>query len=138
MLRVLFDKKRHLIDCQVQTAEDEGWDQVSNGELINCAEQAGYQVHADVRSKYLIPAEPDASVYFAARPRVKHLAQREAKDCGDNSSVEASVAGLIRIHRNRPTAEAASGERSLDLDKPRREMELRAGDRAPSQASIRA
>jgi hypothetical protein len=43
MLRVLFDKnvpyllKRHLIDCQVQTADDEGWGQVSNGELVSCA-----------------------------------------------------------------------------------------------------
>jgi hypothetical protein len=50
MLRVLFDKnvpyslKRYLIGCQVQTAEDEGWEQVSNGELIDRAEQAGYQV----------------------------------------------------------------------------------------------
>jgi hypothetical protein len=50
MLRVLFDKnvpyplRRHLIDCQVQTADDEGWEQISNGELILCAEKAGYQV----------------------------------------------------------------------------------------------
>jgi|HubBroStandDraft_1064217.scaffolds.fasta_scaffold130521_2 hypothetical protein len=50
MLRVLFDKnvpyslKRYLIGCQVQMAEDEGWGQVSNGELIDRAEQAGYQV----------------------------------------------------------------------------------------------
>lgn len=50
MLRVLFDKnvpyplKRHLIDCQVQTAEDEGWGQISNGALIECAERVGYQI----------------------------------------------------------------------------------------------
>ena len=50
MLRVLFDKnvpyplKRRLIDCQVQTADDEGWGQISNGELIECAERAGYHI----------------------------------------------------------------------------------------------
>jgi hypothetical protein len=50
MLRVLFDKnvpyllRRHLIDYQVQTAEDEGWGQVSNGELISRAEKAGYHI----------------------------------------------------------------------------------------------
>ena len=50
MLRVLFDKnvpyvlRHHLIDYQVQTADDEGWGQVSNGELIGCAEKAGYQI----------------------------------------------------------------------------------------------
>jgi hypothetical protein len=50
MPRVLFDKnvpyslRRHLTDCQVQTADDEGWGQISNGELIGCAENAGYQI----------------------------------------------------------------------------------------------
>lgn len=50
MPRVLFDKnvpyslRRYLIDYQVRTAEDEGWGQVSNGELIALAENAGYQI----------------------------------------------------------------------------------------------
>src|SRR5580698_4389620 len=50
MLRVLFDKnvpyilRRHLIGYQVQTADDEGWGRISNGELIACAEEAGYQI----------------------------------------------------------------------------------------------
>ena len=50
MLRILFDKnvpyslRRHLIDYHVQTADDEGWAQVSNGDLIRCAEKAGYQI----------------------------------------------------------------------------------------------
>jgi hypothetical protein len=50
MLRILFDKnvpyplRRYLIDYQVQTAEDQGWGQISNGELIGCAEDAGYQI----------------------------------------------------------------------------------------------
>ena len=50
MLRVLFDKnvpyplRRHLIDYQVRTAEDEGWGQISNGDLIGRAEEAGYQI----------------------------------------------------------------------------------------------
>jgi hypothetical protein len=50
MLRVLFDKnvpyllRRHLIDYQVRTADDEGWGQISNGELIGRAENAGYQI----------------------------------------------------------------------------------------------
>ncbi len=28
----------------MKTAEDEGWGQVSNGELIRCAEEAGYRI----------------------------------------------------------------------------------------------
>ena len=50
MLRILFDKnvpyplRRYLLDYQVQTAEDEGWGQISNGELISCAEKVGYQI----------------------------------------------------------------------------------------------
>ena len=50
MLRVLFDKnvpyslKTRLSGCYVRTAEDEGWGQISNGELIACAERAEYQI----------------------------------------------------------------------------------------------
>ena len=50
MLRILFDKnvpdllRRHLIDYQVQTADEEGWGQISNEELISRAEKAGYQI----------------------------------------------------------------------------------------------
>ncbi len=50
MRRVLFDKnvpyplKRHLTEYQVKTAEEEGWGQIANGELINCAEDAGYRI----------------------------------------------------------------------------------------------
>jgi hypothetical protein len=50
MLRVLFDKnvpyplKRHLIEYRVNTAEEEGWGQISNGEPIVSAERAGYQI----------------------------------------------------------------------------------------------
>ncbi|HZQ51268.1 MAG TPA: hypothetical protein VFB14_03675 [Bryobacteraceae bacterium] len=50
MLRILFDKnvpyplKRYLANCQVKMAEDEGWDRISNGELIACAEEAGYHI----------------------------------------------------------------------------------------------
>lgn len=50
MLRVLFDKnvpyplRHHLADCLVKTAEEEGWGQISNGELITYAEQSGYQI----------------------------------------------------------------------------------------------
>jgi hypothetical protein len=50
MSRVLFDKnvpyslKRHLLDHQVHTVEDEGWEHISNGELIGHAEDAGYRI----------------------------------------------------------------------------------------------
>lgn len=50
MLRVLFDKnvpyplKRHLTEYEVKTAEEEGWGQIANGELISCAEEAGYHI----------------------------------------------------------------------------------------------
>src|ERR1019366_10359192 len=36
--------RRHLIVNQVQTAEDEGWGQISNGDPIGCAETAAYQI----------------------------------------------------------------------------------------------
>ena len=50
MLLVLFDKnvpyplKRYLTECRVATTEEEGWDQISNGDLIERAEKAGYQI----------------------------------------------------------------------------------------------
>jgi hypothetical protein len=50
MFRVLFDKnvpyplKQYLIGYQVQMVEDEGWAQISNGELIGRAEQSGYGI----------------------------------------------------------------------------------------------
>ncbi len=50
MLRVLFDKnvpyplKRHLTDCHMRAAEEEGWGQISNGDLISCTEQARYEI----------------------------------------------------------------------------------------------
>ena len=50
MLHVLFDKnvsyplRRHLRDCEVRTADDERWGQISNGDLAACAENAGYQI----------------------------------------------------------------------------------------------
>ena len=50
MLRVLFDKnvpyilRGHLVGYHVQTADDEGWGQVSNGDLIARAEKAGYEI----------------------------------------------------------------------------------------------
>ncbi len=50
MRRVLFDKnvpyplRRHLSDFEVKTAEEEGRGQIENGELIERAEQADYQI----------------------------------------------------------------------------------------------
>jgi hypothetical protein len=50
MLRVLFDKnvpyplREHLAAFEVQTAEDEGWGQISNGELISRAEAEDYTI----------------------------------------------------------------------------------------------
>ncbi len=32
------------MDYQVKTAEEAGWAQISNGELIHSAEQAGYEI----------------------------------------------------------------------------------------------
>jgi hypothetical protein len=50
MIRVLFDKnvpyprKRYLTGYRMKTAEEEGWGQISNGELISRAEQAAYEI----------------------------------------------------------------------------------------------
>ncbi len=49
-MRVLFDKNvpygvRHfLADHQVETTDDHGWERISNGELIQTAETAGFEV----------------------------------------------------------------------------------------------
>ena len=57
MARVLFDKnvpyllRRCLKGHQAQTADDEGWGQISNGELIGCAEEAGYQIIVTFNAK---------------------------------------------------------------------------------------
>lgn len=50
MRRVLFDKnvpyplRRHLPGFEVKTAEEEGWGQIENGELVERAEKADYQI----------------------------------------------------------------------------------------------
>jgi hypothetical protein len=57
---VLFDKnipwglRRHLAGHTVRTTEDEGWSELSNGDLLAAAEQAGFDVMltADQRIRY--------------------------------------------------------------------------------------
>jgi len=50
MIRVLFDKnvpyklRSYLRDCEIDTAEDLGWGQVSNGELMLLAERTGHEL----------------------------------------------------------------------------------------------
>ncbi|HEX3094335.1 MAG TPA: DUF5615 family PIN-like protein, partial [Candidatus Angelobacter sp.] len=50
LLRVLFDKNvpygaRHFLSShQVETVEDRGWARISNGELLQAAEAAGFEV----------------------------------------------------------------------------------------------
>jgi hypothetical protein len=50
MKRVLFDHcvprpfRNLLVDCDVSTALDVGWEQLKNGELIDAAEGAGFEV----------------------------------------------------------------------------------------------
>jgi len=49
-MRVLFDHgtprgiRRFLIGHEVKEARDEGWDAISNGDLLRAAEQAGFEV----------------------------------------------------------------------------------------------
>jgi predicted nuclease of predicted toxin-antitoxin system len=49
-LRVLLDKnvpygvRRFLSDHSVETVDDRGWQQISNGELLAAAELAGFEV----------------------------------------------------------------------------------------------
>jgi len=57
---VLFDKnipwglRRHLAGHTVRTTEDEGWSELSNGELLAAAEQTGFHIMltADQRIRY--------------------------------------------------------------------------------------
>jgi len=41
---VPYPLRRHLSDFEVKTGEEEGWGQIENGELIERAEQADYQI----------------------------------------------------------------------------------------------
>lgn len=60
LMRVLFDKSaphgliRHLANHVVFTAEDRGWDQLENGDLLTAAEQDGFEVFltADKNLRY--------------------------------------------------------------------------------------
>lgn len=49
-MRILFDQgapaplRRHLVGHEVQTAYERGWSDLSNGDLLKAAEDAGYQL----------------------------------------------------------------------------------------------
>ena len=49
-MKILFDQgtpvplRRHLVEHTVTTAYEQGWSNLSNGDLLNAAEEAGYQV----------------------------------------------------------------------------------------------
>ncbi len=49
-MKILFDQgspvplRRHLIGHEVQTAYERGWSDLSNGDLLKAAEDAGFQV----------------------------------------------------------------------------------------------
>ena len=49
-MRVLFDQgtptplRAHLVEHDVSTAFERGWSQLTNGELLNAAERAGFEV----------------------------------------------------------------------------------------------
>lgn len=49
-MRILFDQgvpaplRRHLTGHEVQTAHERGWSDLSNGDLLKAAEDAGYQL----------------------------------------------------------------------------------------------
>lgn len=49
-MKILFDQgtpaplRRHLIGHEVATAYEQGWSDLSNGELLKVAEEAGYQL----------------------------------------------------------------------------------------------
>jgi hypothetical protein len=57
---ILLDKnipwglRRHLVGHTVRTTEDEGWSTLTNGDLLDAAEQAGFDVMltADTRIRY--------------------------------------------------------------------------------------
>lgn len=48
-MRILFDKgtprplRRHLIGHEVETAQERGWDTLSNGDLLDRAEETGFE-----------------------------------------------------------------------------------------------
>lgn len=49
-MKILFDQgipvplRRHLIEHTVKTAYEEGWSDLSNGDLLNAAEESGYNL----------------------------------------------------------------------------------------------
>jgi hypothetical protein len=63
-MRVLFDQatpvpiRPFLTGHTVSTAAHEGWDQLQNGELLNSAEAAGFDVFLNNRQKHPASAKP--------------------------------------------------------------------------------
>jgi hypothetical protein len=87
MPRVLFDKnvpyplKRQLPSgYRVKTAEEEGWGQVSNGELISCAEKFGYQILLTCDQNVRYQQKPDRPANLDDRSGIEYLVGRAAKD----------------------------------------------------------
>ena len=61
-MRILFDKgtprqlHRRLFGHEVETVQERGWDTLSNGDLLDRAEEAGFEVADDHRPEHPIPA----------------------------------------------------------------------------------
>jgi len=106
MLRALFDKnvpyslKGHLADYQVETAEDEGWGQISNGELISHAEAKGYQIMLTCDQNIQYQQNFAHRKNLNGRPRIEYLARYKTENSRDSGGVETSIAGLTRIHQS--------------------------------------
>jgi hypothetical protein len=110
MFRVLFDKnvpyplKRHLTAYEVNTAEEEGWGQISNGEPIRWCREGRLSNPADLRS---VSAEPHPQADADDRSGLQHLARHKAEDRRDHRSAGKGFAGIFRVRRDRSASEAA-------------------------------
>jgi hypothetical protein len=64
-VKVFFDEcvprplRNLLPEHAIQTAQEMGWGRLKNGELIQRAEDSGFEVFCDERSKSALPAESD-------------------------------------------------------------------------------
>ncbi len=75
MFRILFDQnvpaplRQHLGKHEIRTADEEGWGELSNGDLIRSAERAGFQILMTCDQN--VAYQPNLAVrqIFVDRPR---------------------------------------------------------------------
>jgi len=92
----------------VKIAEEEGWGQMANGDLISRAEESGYQIlltcDQNVRYRQNLTRRKISMVCSG----LERLARRSAQNRRDHTSFEEIRARFFRVHRDCSCAETAA------------------------------